>query len=36
VTEGLDTTIAKIAALGQPDETPSEPVQILSVTITES
>jgi peptidylprolyl isomerase/peptidyl-prolyl cis-trans isomerase B (cyclophilin B) len=36
VTEGLDTTIAKIAALGQPDETPSEPVQIMSVTITES
>jgi peptidylprolyl isomerase/peptidyl-prolyl cis-trans isomerase B (cyclophilin B) len=36
VTEGLDTTIATIAALGQPDETPSEPVQILSVTITES
>jgi peptidyl-prolyl cis-trans isomerase B (cyclophilin B) len=36
VTEGLDTTIETIAALGQPDETPSEPVQILSVTITES
>ncbi len=36
VTEGLDTTIATIAALGQPDETPSEPVQIESVTITET
>jgi cyclophilin family peptidyl-prolyl cis-trans isomerase len=36
VTDGLDTTIPAIAALGQPDETPSEPVQIESVTITES
>jgi cyclophilin family peptidyl-prolyl cis-trans isomerase len=36
VTEGLDTTIATIAALGQPDETPSQPVQIQSVTITET
>ena len=36
VTEGLDTTIAAIAALGQADETPSEPVQIQSVTITET
>ena len=36
VTEGLDTTIATIAALGQADETPSQPVQIESVTITET
>jgi cyclophilin family peptidyl-prolyl cis-trans isomerase len=36
VTEGLDTTVATIAALGQADETPSEPVQIESVTITEA
>jgi cyclophilin family peptidyl-prolyl cis-trans isomerase len=36
VTEGLDTTVATIAALGQADETPSEPVQIESVTITET
>ena len=36
VTEGLDTTIATIAALGQADETPSQPVQIQSVTITET
>jgi len=35
VTDGMDTTVAALAATGTSDGTPTEPVSINTVTITE-